>query len=279
MIIDCHTHIFSPALCADRERYRSDPQFDCIYGNPRARLADHTQLLSAMKESAVDYSVAMGYPWERGDFCAEQNEYFSFVKIESGGKIVPFGSVPLNDDDDIDRWVRGIREMGLFGVGEISFYRDGLSDKNVRYLHELLRSAVRYGLAVCLHVNEPVGHHYTGKYDPALDRLCAIIADHPDAKIILSHWGGGLVFYELMPELSRILKNCRYDTAASPYLYRDSVYSAAIRCAGHDKILFGSDYPLLSVNRYIDAVRKEIPDESMQARILGGNTAELLNIK
>ena len=279
MILDCHTHIFSPAVCSGRERYLADPQFECIYRNPRARLIDHRQLLAAMDESSVDCCVAMGYPWERSDLCAEQNEYLSSVRIESGGKIAPFGSVPLNDAVDIDRRVRDIKAGGLFGVGEISFYRDGMSAHNVRYLDEILRSAVRYDLAVCIHVNEPVGHRYTGKYDPELDRLCAVIAEHPEAKIILSHWGGGLVFYELMPEMSRILRNCRYDSAASPYIYRDDIYAAALRCIGGEKILFGSDYPLLSFKKYIDALRREIPDDAIRARILGQNAADFLNIK
>ncbi|NMA00888.1 MAG: amidohydrolase family protein, partial [Clostridiaceae bacterium] len=46
-----------------------------------------------------------------------------------------------------------------------------------------------------------------------------------------------------------------------------------------DKILFGSDYPLLPPNRYFrDLNRSELTEEE-KAAILGGNAKRLLKIK
>jgi uncharacterized protein len=134
-------------------------------------------------------------------------------------------------------------------------------------------------IPLCLHVNEPVGHPYPGKYDPGLGALYAVIADHPDATVIFSHWGGGLLFYELMPEVSGALKNCYYDTAATPYLYTEGIYETARNIIGSRRILFGTDFPLLSPGRYLEPIRKCIADEEARADILGGNAARLLKIR
>ena len=54
-----------------------------------------------------------------------------------------------------------------------------------------------------------------------------------------------MIFYELMPEVSEALSRCWYDTAASPFIYKDDIYRIAPQVAGGEKILFGSDYPLI----------------------------------
>lgn len=279
MIIDFHTHIFSPDVCADRTPFLNDRQFRLLYDSGQARLVDHRGLEEEMNSSGVQRAVAMGFPWEREDHCAAQNDYFRGVHDESGGMILPFGSVPVSGSADIRKWVRDIRKAGLSGVGEVGFYRDGMSPANIDLLRRLLAAVSEEGLPLCLHVNEPVGHSYPGKYDPRLGEMYAAVADHPDATVIFSHWGGGLLFYELMPEVSNALKNCYYDTAASPYLYTDGIYEAAMGIIGPGRILFGSDYPLLSPARYLEAIGKCIVDREARAGILGENAARVLKIR
>ena len=278
MIIDFHTHIFSPGLCTDRRPYLDDGQFSLLYGSKEARCVDHAALADMMRSSGVDRAVAMGFPWEREDHCAEQNEYLRRAHGESGGAILPFGSVPVCGTADVGAWVRDIRRAGLFGVGEVAFYRNGMTPANVALLRRLLAAVTEEGMPLCLHVNEPVGHAYPGKYEPVLGELYAAIADHPGATVILSHWGGGLLFYELMPEVAKALGNCYYDTAATPYLYSEGIYSAAQGIIGPRRILFGTDYPLLAPGRYLESIRKHIADDEARAGILGVNAARLLKI-
>jgi uncharacterized protein len=278
MIIDFHTHLFSPEVCADRRPFLNDRQFGGLYASDRSRLVDHRGLLEAMRSAGVDRAIAMGFPWEREDHCFVQNDYFRRAHDESGGTILPFGSVPVGGTVDISAWVRDIKRAGLFGVGEIAFYRDGMTPGNIDLIRRLLAAVTDEGLPLCLHVNEPVGHLYPGKYDPGMGELYAAIACHPAATVILSHWGGGLLFYELMPEVSKALANCYYDTAASPYLYTDEIYETAMRIIGPRRILFGTDFPLLSPATYLEPIRKCIEDVEARADILGGNAARLLKI-
>jgi predicted TIM-barrel fold metal-dependent hydrolase len=279
MIVDFHIHIFSESVSTERERYLADRQFNCLYKNPKSKIAGHAQAVSAMNEAGIDYSVAMGFPWDREDFCAQQNEYLRSASALSGGKILSFGSVPLNCGEGMEAWVGDLKAQGFSGIGEVGFYRDGVTAANMEFTRRLIEAAQKHSLPVCLHVNEPVGHWYSGKYRPELHLLYSVLADYPGAKIILSHWGGGLLFYELMREVSAALENCYYDTAATPLLYSGLIYEVSLKIIGSKRILYGSDYPLLQFDRYFGSIEKAVADNESKADIMGNNAVKLLNIR
>ncbi|MBN2161069.1 MAG: amidohydrolase family protein [Spirochaetes bacterium] len=278
MIIDVHTHMFSPGLCGDRKPFLADRQFRAIYGDKKATVIEHSALLAYLDGSGIDHAVAMGFPWERSDLCASQNDYFRKVNGLSGGKIIPFGSVPVNDTVDVASCVREIKDAGLRGIGEVGFYSSGITAWSLDFLKSILAAARDHRLPVCIHVNEPVGHKYPGKYEPGFGLLYEALADYQEVPVILSHWGGGLLFYELMPEVSKALAHCHYDTAASPFIYSDAIYSIAPQITGPGRILFGSDFPLLPYKRYIDPIARSITEVGRRADIMGRNAARFLNI-
>jgi len=134
-------------------------------------------------------------------------------------------------------------------------------------------------LILLLHASEPVGHDYTGKgtITPAL--LYPFISSFPDLTIVCAHWGGGLPFYALMPEVKKAMANVFFDTAASPFLYTPQVYNQTIQLVGADKILFGSDYPLLAPSRLLKEIEAlDLPKE-IKDLILSGNAQRLLGIR
>ncbi|PKL41311.1 MAG: amidohydrolase [Spirochaetae bacterium HGW-Spirochaetae-1] len=276
MIIDAHAHIFTPVMVQNRDNYFSDPNFALLYRNPSARMVTHQGLLDTMDSDGIDHSIAVGFPWHDSRYCREQNEYFADVHQLSGSRISAFGSVPLEQDANPGAWVREIKDMGLAGIGETGFYEGGMTPKSRKYLGKVMEAAAVHELPLCLHVNEPVGHRYAGKYEPDLAGLFDLVADYKDAVIIFAHWGGGLIFYELMPEVRELFRNFYYDTAASPFLYDNSIYSAALNIAGADKILFGTDYPLLKAGRYLDPIRETVPAEEDRNKILGDNARRIL---
>jgi len=97
-------------------------------------------------------------------------------------------------------------------------------------------------------------------------------------KIILAHWGGGLFFYELMPEIAAMCQEVYYDTAASPFLYNKRIYQIAISIIGPQRILFGSDYPLIPPRRYKEEMQEAgLAGKELEA-ILGLNAQRLLGL-
>jgi hypothetical protein len=79
-------------------------------------------------------------------------------------------------------------------------------------------------------------------------------------------------------EVRDVLKNVWFDTAASPYLYAPQVYRIAGELAGFDRILFGSDYPLLKADKYFrEMAEAGMPSEAL-AKVKGDNAERLLGL-
>jgi len=136
----------------------------------------------------------------------------------------------------------------------------------------------KHKLILLTHASEPVGHDYPGKGIITPDRLYPFITSFPDLTIVCAHWGGGLPFYALMPEVKQAMKNVFFDTAASPFLYCPQVYNQVIQLVGADKILFGSDYPLLAQTQLLQEINSTDLSEEAKSLILSGNAQRLLSI-
>ena len=79
-------------------------------------------------------------------------------------------------------------------------------------------------------------------------------------------------------EVRELCRRLWFDTAAQPYLYEPSVYRAIVDLIGADRLLFGSDHPLLGADRYRSALAAAGLNSSEQGDILGGNAATLFSL-
>ena len=107
-----------------------------------------------------------------------------------------------------------------------------------------------------LNATEPVGHRYPGKGTATPDRLLAFLEAYPALRVVLAHWGAGLPFYELMPEVAGAAARVAYDSAASTYLYRPAVFRAVLDIVGPERVMWGSDYPVLRQGHFLRRVRE-----------------------
>ena len=130
-----------------------------------------------------------------------------------------------------------------------------------------------------IHTNEPVGHIYPGKTPNTMSQIYTLVKRFPDNKIVLAHWGGGIFLYNILKkEVKESLKNVYFDTAASPFLYDPEIYRLAIQLVGPDKILFGSDFPLIKPARYFKEMQEAGLSKVEMDSICGKNAASLLKI-
>jgi len=264
-------------MISRRNDFLDDAGFSALYADTKSRMADTRDLLRYMYENSIDHAVAMAFPWHDAKNCSMHTEYMASVMKLNSGRVSCFGMVAVNSGrDQVSQQVREIKSAGLAGIGELGFYAGGFTTGNAQFTRHVLEAAAAESLPVCLHVNEPFGHMYNGKYAPRLDELYMILKEFREVKVILAHWGGGLFLYELMPEVKEALKNVYYDTAATPYLYTAGIYDSAIAAAGPGKIIFGSDYPLLGIKRYADALNTQ--DAAVLERIMYSNAAAILGL-
>ena len=279
MIVDIHTHTFPEVIRNQRHRFfPKEPAFKLLYETPKARLVSATETIATMDAEGVDIAVVFGFPWGDIDTCRLNNDYIIEAVGRHPDRLRGFCCVdPFLPEAPAE--VERCLAAGLSGVGELAFYRSGIDDPCVACLAPIMDLCRRFEVPVMVHTNEPVGHRYPGKTPNTLVQIYHLAKSYPDNTIVLAHWGGGLFFNQLLKrEVKQTLRKVYYDTAASPFLYEPSVYRLAAELAGSDKILFGTDFPLLKPGRYFQEIEASGLDAAQRKQVLGENAAALLNL-
>ena len=279
MIIDSHTHIFPSFFQQKREDLLDqDPAFRDLYSSPKSRLADRESLLRTMDKEGVEKAIVFGFPWEKSEHFKRHNDYIIESVERHSGRLIGFCCFsPLSPDGPEE--ARRCLKAGLSGVGELAIYHSDAPFADISGLNEVMEICFRLNVPILLHANEPVGHDYPGKTGMNLRDLYSFLKKYPENKIILAHWGGGLFFYGMMKkEVKEVLANAWFDTAASPFLYDPLIYRVAGEIVGFDKILFGTDYPLIGPKRHFKEMNLAGLSEESIRKICGENAARLLSI-
>jgi len=249
-IIDAHTHIFPPEIIRDRSAILDqDDWFGLLYRAPRIKMASADTLVMSMHCAGIHQSIAFGFGFDDSGLCRACTQ--AITEAESC----------------LARGARGIGELMPDGQGF------GWTDWNL--LDPLMELTKSYDVPVMIHVNEQIGHTYPGKGHYGAVDAFRLATHYPDNLIILPHWGGGLPFYEMMPEVRETLRNVYYDTAASIYLYDAAVFANVLNWAP-SKILMGTDYPLLGQRRFLEHIRAANLDPDLADQLLGKNVQSIL---
>jgi predicted TIM-barrel fold metal-dependent hydrolase len=279
MIIDIHTHAFPRVIREQRDNFfENEPAFELLYKSPKSKLVGAADTVAMMDEQGVDMSVVFGFPWRNADTFRLNNDYILEAVARYPRRIIGFCCLdPMHPDapGEVERCLGA----GLSGVGELAFYTSGLDQRCLRSLDPMMALARRFDVPVMLHTNEPVGHHYPGKSPNTLIQIYTLVKRFQRNRIILAHWGGGIFFYTLLKkEVGETFANVWFDTAASPYLYQPAIYQQAITLAGPDKVLWGTDFPLLQPRRYFKEMDQAGLTDTAKRAVCGGNAIQLLNL-
>jgi len=278
VIIDFHTHITAPEIITRRDDYLvRDAWFRDLYANPRARLSSAEDLIAAMDQGGVDQSIVFGFGWRDMDLCRRDNDYVMEAVARFPERLFGFCIVNPAAGREAVREVERCAAGGLLGVGELMPDGQGYRLDDEETMAPLVEVAQAHDMLLLTHCSEPVGHLYPGKGTVTPDEVIRFARIFPQARLVCAHWGGGTIFYELMPEIARLMCNVYYDTAASLYLYQDDIFSLAARWAP-GKVLFATDYPLLSPKRLITRMRAARMPTATLRRMLGGNAWRVLRL-
>lgn len=267
--------MFPPWVIADRERYRTrDRWFDLLYANPGAQLASTEDLLASMGASGIQRSIVCGFPWADPGLCAEQTEWMAEECRKHPGQLSFLAIVVPHLPGATDA-VRQAHALGASGIGELNADAQGFDLSDPAGLTAFMEACRAEHLPLMLHASEPIGHRYPGKGTATPEKLAAFLAAFPEQPVVLAHWGGGLPFYELMPEVRAVTRNVYYDSAASTYLYSHDVLRTVLRIAGPERVLFASDYPVLGQGRLARRFERSIEDDATRERVLRSNAASV----
>jgi predicted TIM-barrel fold metal-dependent hydrolase len=280
MRIDVHTHIFPPEIVQDRaSHFKGESVFQLLYNAPKAKLATAEMLLEAMDKDGVDHAVVFGFPWQNTEAARRHNDYVLEAATRYATRLIPMGCVYPLGRDSLREAERCLLH-GARGLGELAVYEACDTEEALIRFKELFACCRTHGAVMLVHANEPVGHSYPGKAPQGLDFYYSLARLAVGVPLILAHWGGGLCFYEMLKkEAPDVLAQIHYDTAASPFLYRPDIYARMTDILGKGRILFGSDYPLLTPGRYFKEMDGCGLGREEREAISGGNAARLFALK
>ncbi len=280
MHVDAHVHVFPPSFTARRQELaQRDVTFQALYANPKAKLGSVDELLASMDRNRIQMAVLANIGWATAELCRETNDHLLEAAQAHPTRFVALCSVnPRLGEVAVEEFQRSL-VLGAHGLGELHPDPQGFALGDLAVMRDLMALAEAYQVPVLTHSSEPVGHSYDGKGNVTPASLTSFVTNFPKVRIICAHWGGGLPFYALMPEVRAALANVWFDSAVSPLLYEAAVFERVADLVGVEKILFGSDFPLVRHERLLQQVSDAKLSSEAKERILGRNAASLFGLK
>lgn len=279
MKIDFHVHVTPPEIIKNWEKIaQKEDYFKLLSESPVNKFATADDIVKGLDSSGVDRAVVFGFAFNDMALCRYVNDYVIESVKKYPDKLIGYISV-MPKSGDIEKEIDRCMGHGLRGIGELFPYGQGFDIADPCEVRNLANLLIERDLPVIIHTNESVGHYYCGKTDTTPVKASKFAENFPELKIVFAHWGGGLLFYELMPEIRKQNSNVYYDTAASPFLYDKNIYKVARELGVLDKVLLGSDFPLISMTRYLNEIKNSGITAKEQAKITGENARRLLKIK
>lgn len=277
-VVDAHVHLFPPDVITCRDDYCArDDWFGVTHSTfPIERFPQVETLLASMDMAGVDVAVVAAWPWRDQGICRLHNDFLAEICAREP-RLAWLGIVNPGQPGAVEELERA-RRLGASGIGELNADAQGFAWEDTGALREVAEIATTLDFPLMAHVSEPVGHDYPGKGTATPPRILAFVEQHPDLRLVAAHWGGGLPFYELMPEVGLAMRNVSYDSAASTYLYRHDIFDVVTRIVGPERVLWGSDYPVLGQRRFLQKAREALP-EVMVEPVLGGNAARVYGLR
>jgi len=274
-IFDTHIHITPPEILNDMDKFRNqDDYFDLLSGSQVNKNITGDQVKELVEEGLLQGAVVFGFAFQDMELCHLVNSYTIKI-VHQYPELIGFAVVNPRADNLCEE-LQFCKENGLRGVGEIYATGQDFDLRSGSHLEKLATFCRKNNWPILLHLNEPVGHYYKGKTKDSLQEGMSAAENFPDNIFIFAHLGGGLCFYELMPEVEDKLSNVYYDTAALPFLYDRKIYGTLKQAGLIKKLLLGSDFPLISPARYIDDIEKSCLNENDKQKIYRDNFHRLL---
>ncbi|MCL2185240.1 MAG: amidohydrolase [Treponema sp.] len=284
MKIDSHVHITPPDIIKNWKKYaEKEAYFSMITQSKVNKFAEAEDVITDMEKEGFDRAVVFGFAFSDMGLCRYVNDYVIEKVNQFPDKLIGF-AVVCAGGKETQREIERCHNAGLKGVGELFPAGQGASLKSridledKEQLKTITEVCKERDIPLLLHVNEPIGHNYPGKTDVPLQKIEKFIFNNIGLKIILAHFGGGILFYETMKEIKEAFNNVYYDTAACPFLYDNRIYGIIKALGICDKILFGSDYPILPQSRYLNALEESSLSDEERQLIMGKNAQRLLTL-
>lgn len=224
--------------------------------------------LQALEQAGVDVALTSAWLGPAGALISN-DEVAGWVDA-GGGRLRGVGSVDLRRPMVAVREVARCKRLGFVGIRVLPWLWD-LPPDDRRY-YPVYAACVEHGLPFCLQVGHtgPLMPSEPGRPIPYLDRVAL---DFPELVLVGGHVGHP--WEAEMVSLATKYPNVYIDTSA----YKPKRYPQALveflRARGRSKVLFGSNFPMITPAACLDEVGGLGLDEDALRAFLGGNAARV----
>ncbi len=247
IIKDCHVHCYPDEVVQDPvlwARSRGEQHWEELVTTGPQGWAGPEGLIRAMDRDGIEQVLLQAWYWEHPDTCRLQNEWHAGWISRYPGRFKACAAIHPEMKDPVTE-LESAQSWGACAVGECLPHVQSDIGWDHATWEEVLVWTTRVGWPFAIHVTEPVGHKYPGLVETPLMELVDLFEKHPQQKWLCAHWGGGLPFYTLNKRVKKALQNVWFDSAAGPLLYDRRIWKMACDAVGPERILLGSDFPLL----------------------------------
>lgn len=258
-IIDFHTHIY-PGNLADR----AVDSVSSFYNIPMQGQG----IMEDMKSGATLYDVR-GYVVH---LVATSPSQVQNINSFGRGIITPgvfvFASLHPNYDDNINE-IDKIAKFGFSGVKlHPDFQKFNIDEPSMFPVYEKLEAL---GLPLLMHMGDE-RYDFSRPY-----RLAKVLDTFPGLRVIAAHMGG----YSRWDEVEQYLagRNLFFDTSSTLWSLGIKGCAKLINLHGADRVVFGSDYPVTTIDKEMDLFNKMELSEDDRQKILYKNAAAILGLE
>ena len=250
-IFDCHVHLPSPGLDATWEWDSFTPNVD--------------EAIDYLRRCGIGRIVANSV---RGELATSEDEMVAanteIVKIaqEHPGYVVPACLINTNfHGAALDELRRCHDELSIVWIGELCGYASGYT-YDTRAFSDAMRLADELNMVVHIHNDDAQD----------MGRLCR---EFPGVTFVLAHLGDSPEEVRERIDLTTRYRNLYLDISGHGY-QRMGILERAVRVAGADRVLFGSDFTINDPAGVIARLTVSSFDAETREMILGGNLQRLL---
>lgn len=262
-VIDAHCHIY-PEKIADRAIAGTEN----FYHERSACKGTSSDLLIEGEKAGIDHFIVQSVattPKQVGSI----NSFIAEQVKNSNGKMTGLGTLHP-DSEDIKGDVENLISLGLKGVKlhpDIQKFK--IDDYRCLKIYELCEEMQ---LPILMHTGD-------NRFDYSNpNRLLPVMKIYTGLTVIGAHMGGWSIWEEASKRYNG-LDNFYVDCSSSlPYL-KNATAREIIRRYGADRVLFGTDYPMWTPEKEIEAFLSLGLDESENRCILNNNAKKVFNLE
>lgn len=261
-VIDAHCHIYPPRIAA--AAVRGTDRFYDLHSVYNGTTDD---LLTRGTTAGVDRFIVQSVATTPHQV-KSINEFIAAEVAASDGRFVGLGTLHPDSHDMVGD-IAHLRELGLRGVKlhpDIQQFK--IDDYRCLKIYELCE---RERLPILLHTGD-------SRFDYSNpNRLLPVLKIYTELTVVGAHLGGWSVWDEAVDKLAG-LPNLYVDTC-SCFAFMDRQKAKDIILAyGTDRVLFGTDYPMWSMEEELNSILSLRLSEGDTRKILAENAENIFGI-